>query len=248
VDKDIKQILKEIKEDKINVPEGVDKLTDCFFSDLGFAKVDNHRPGRCGFPEVIYCQQKTPKQVAGIANEIYCRGNNILATRADASHFEAVKKRFSEAAFQDCGIITVVKKPVKSKGKVTVITAGTSDIPIGEEAALTAEMSGSKVDRIYDVGVAGIHRMLSYREEIQKAKAIVCIAGMEGALPSIVAGLVSVPVIAVPTSVGYGASFKGIAPLLTMLNSCANGVCVVNIDNGFGAGYVASMINRQTVT
>lgn len=241
----IEQLLKQIKDEKISVPEGVERLTDCFFSDLGFAKVDNHRVHRCGFPEVIYCRSKTPEQVASIASKIFNTGGSLLATKADTKHFEAVKKDLPGAKYySDCEIITVTDKPVKQKGLVTVITAGTSDIPVAEEAALTAEISGSKVDRIYDVGVAGIHRILSYRDNISKSNVIICIAGMEGALPSIVAGLAAVPVIAVPTSVGYGASFKGIAPLLTMLNSCASGVTVVNIDNGYGAGYAASMINK----
>jgi NCAIR mutase (PurE)-related protein len=245
MDKQIEELLKQIKNEKISVPEGVERLTDCFFSDLGFAKVDHHRIKRCGFPEVIYCKSKTPGQVALIAVEIFNSSGSLLATKANTEHFNAVKKVLPKAKFNsDCGIITITDKPVEQKGLVTVITAGTSDIPVAEEASLTAEISESKVDRIYDVGVAGIHRLLSFRDKISEANVIVCVAGMEGALPSILAGLVAVPVIAVPTSVGYGASFKGIAPLLTMLNTCASGVTVVNIDNGYGAGYAASMINK----
>lgn len=245
MDKQIEEILNQIKDDKVSVADGVDKLTECFFSDLGFAKVDHHRVSRCGFPEVIYCKGKNPQQTAKIALEIFNSGNSVLATKADADQFEKVRSVLPKAKFHnDCGIITIINKTVKKKGLISVITAGTSDIPVAEEAALTAEISGNNVDRIYDIGIAGIHRVLHFKDQIKKAKAIVCIAGMEGALPSIIAGLVSVPVIAVPTSVGYGASFKGIAPLLTMLNSCANGVTVVNIDNGFGAGYVASLINK----
>ena len=248
MDKQIENILKEIKEDKVSVPEGVEKLTKSFFSDLGFAKIDHHRQRRCGFPEVIYAQSKTPKQVSEIAAEIYGSEASLLVTRANKSHYKSVKKIIPEAKFyEESGIILAKKKKVRKSGLVSVITAGTSDIPVAEEAALTSEVSGSKTDRIYDVGVAGVHRLLSFKEKIEKANSIVCVAGMEGALPSIVSGLVAVPVIAVPTSVGYGASFKGIAPLLTMLNSCASGVSVVNIDNGYGAGYMASMINRQTV-
>ena len=247
MNKQIEKILEDIKNDKLSVEDGVGSLTDCFFSDLGFAKVDHDRVRRCGYPEVIYCEGKTPEQVASIAKEIAASGCNVIATRARADHFEAVREFLPEAVFHDCGIIAVQKEAVKKTGYVCVITAGTSDIPVAEEAAITAELSGSNVGRVYDAGVAGIHRVLSFKDEMDKAKAIICIAGMEGALPSIVAGLSKVPVIAVPTSVGYGASFKGIAPLLTMINSCANGVSVVNIDNGFGAGFIAGMINKQSL-
>jgi NCAIR mutase (PurE)-related protein len=214
-------------------------------ADIGFAQVDTHRALRKGFPEVIFGAGKTPQQVLGIATKLLEREQNVLTTRITAEHARAVKKKFKHAVHHELArCITVEKTPLpKRPGTIAVICAGTSDLPVAEEAAVTAEIMGNRVERIHDVGVAGLHRILSRLETIQKANALVVVAGMEGALPSVVAGLVNRPVIAVPTSIGYGASFGGLAALLGMLNSCGSGVTVVNIDNGFGAGYAASQIN-----
>jgi NCAIR mutase (PurE)-related protein len=217
---------------------------------LGFATVDHHRQLRQGFPEVILCQGKTPLQVAGIAQRLYKRGQPLLATRATRDHFKSVKRKIRSARFyEEARVITANEpgRPAKGLGTILVVTAGTSDIPVAEEAAMTARMLSNPVDTLYDVGVAGIHRLLSRTDKLSRASVIIVAAGMEGALPSVVAGLVDVPVIAVPTSVGYGASFQGIAALLAMLNSCASGVTVVNIDNGFGAGFAASLINKVRI-
>ncbi|MCC7180675.1 MAG: nickel pincer cofactor biosynthesis protein LarB [Acidobacteria bacterium] len=213
--------------------------------DLGFAKVDHHRATRQGFPEVVLGLGKTPDQIASIAAAIAGRGHPLLVTRADEAAWQAVHALLPEAEYhQQARAITLKREVPRGRGAVAVASAGTSDIPVAEEAAITAELMGNDVVRLYDVGVAGIHRILRERERLESARVIVVVAGMEGALPSVVAGMVDVPVIAVPTSVGYGASFGGIAALLGMLNSCANGVSVVNIDNGFGAGCIASMINH----
>ena len=216
------------------------------FEDLGFAKVDHHRALRVGMPEVIFGQGKTPTQLAGIFKRLAKHGRNVLATRADEKQFAAVKKSIRSAEYRELARAIVLQRDRKvyGQGTITVVSAGTSDIPVAEEAVVTAELMGNEVQHLYDVGVAGIHRLLANREALAKARVIVVCAGMEGALPSVVGGLVGVPVIAVPTSIGYGASFKGIAALLGMMNSCASNVSVVNIDNGFGAGYVASLINR----
>ena len=216
------------------------------FEDLGFARVDTHREVRQGFPEVILGLGKTPAQIASIAARIISRGRPLLVTRAQREAFDAVCEVAPTAKFHaDARAITVSGGEVeRGKGTIVIACAGTSDLHVAEEAAITAEIMGNTIDRLYDVGVAGIHRILSEQSRIQSARAIIVVAGMEGALPSVVAGLVSVPVIAVPTSVGYGASFGGIAALLGMLNSCANGVAVVNIDNGFGAAAIASLINH----
>jgi NCAIR mutase (PurE)-related protein len=218
------------------------------YEDLGFAKIDHHRGLRQGFAEVVYAKGKTPQQVVAIARRILRPQvkHNVLITRADAGIFRAVRRLNRAAEFHPLsGTIGIRRnREIVGKGTILVVAAGTSDIPVAEEAAVTVEIMGNKVDSVYDVGVAGLHRLLDHREKIAAARVIVCVAGMEGALPSVVGGLVSVPVIAVPTSVGYGASFGGVAALLAMLNSCASNVCVVNIDNGFGAGYVASSINR----
>ncbi len=216
------------------------------FEDLGFARVDHHRSIRQGFPEVILGLGKTPGQIAGIAAEIVGRGSTLLVTRASAPAFEAVSAVVPGALYYpDAGVITLRQNDiVPGKGTIVVSSAGTSDQPVAEEAALTAELMGNTVERIYDVGVAGLHRLLGERHRLAAARVIIVVAGMEGALPSVVSGLVSVPVIAVPTSVGYGASFGGIAALLGMLNSCSSGVSVVNIDNGFGAANIASLINH----
>jgi hypothetical protein len=219
------------------------------YQKLGFATIDTDREKRCGFPEVIFCQGKIPKETAAIAREILKRHKCLLATRADLKTYQALKKAVRDARYHPKARIITVDRRSKSDfrlkpGNIVIITAGTSDIPVAEEARITAEMMGNKVETLYDVGVAGIHRVLDHSQLIRDANVIVVVAGMEGALASVVGGLVDKPVIAVPTSVGYGAHFQGLAPLLTMLNSCAAGVAVVNIDNGFGAGYIASLINK----
>jgi pyridinium-3,5-biscarboxylic acid mononucleotide synthase len=216
------------------------------FRDLGFARVDHHRSVRQGFPEVVLGLGKTPAQIAAIAQEIVARGSTLLVTRASSAAYEAVRVSVPNAVYHaDAGLITLRQQDVSpGRGTIVVAAAGTSDLPVAEEAALTAELMGNEVARLYDVGVAGIHRLLGERERLAAAHVIVVVAGMEGALPSVVGGLVDRPLIAVPTSIGYGASFGGLAALLAMLNSCAAGVTVVNIDNGFGAGVAAAMINR----
>ena len=215
-------------------------------ADLGFAQVDTHRALRKGFPEVIFGSGKSPEQVAKIAARIFQREQRLLVTRISGEHARALRKKFKRAVHHETArCITIEKKALpKRPGIIAVLCAGTSDLPVAEEAAVTADIMGNRVERIYDVGVAGLHRLLRRLDLVQSANVIVAVAGMEGALPSVVAGLVSKPVVAVPTSVGYGASFGGIAALLGMLNSCSNGVTVVNIDNGFGAGYAASQINE----
>jgi pyridinium-3,5-biscarboxylic acid mononucleotide synthase len=214
-------------------------------ADLGFAQVDTHRALRKGFPEVIFGGAKTPEQVVKIAAKILAADAHVLVTRITDVHARALRKKFKRAVYHETArCVTIEKKPLpKRSGIIGIICAGTSDLPVAEEAAVTAEIMGNRVERIYDVGVAGLHRLLAKSENLRRANVLVVVAGMEGALPSVVAGLVAKPVIAVPTSVGYGASFGGIAALLGMLNSCASGLTVVNIDNGFGAGYAASQIN-----
>lgn len=226
--------------------ELVEALRALPFKDLGFARVDHHRSLRQGFPEVILGLGKTPAQIAAIAAEIVGRGSSLLVTRASDAAFEAVREQVPAATYYaDAAIIALRQQDVTpGKGTIVVAAAGTADLPVAEEAARTAELMGNDVVRLYDVGVAGLHRILGERTRLASARAIVVVAGMEGALPSVISGLVSVPVIAVPTSVGYGASFGGIAALLGMLNSCASGVSVVNIDNGFGAASIASLINH----
>lgn len=215
------------------------------FQDLGFAKVDHQRGIRQGFPEVVLGLGKTPKQIAAIAQTIFERGSPLLVTRADEAAANAVRTAVPEALYHELARCITVKRDVPAgKGTIALVSAGTSDLPVAEEAAVTAELLGNTVDRVYDVGVAGIHRVLAHRSQLGSARVVIVVAGMEGALPSVVAGMVGVPVIGVPTSIGYGASFGGVAALLGMLNSCANGVSVVNIDNGYGAGCIASMINH----
>jgi NCAIR mutase (PurE)-related protein len=216
------------------------------FEDLGFARVDTHRALRQGFPEVILGLGKTPEQIAVIAEKLVSHGQALLVTRADPAAYDAVRARVPNAVYHAAArAITLTQGDVpKGNGTVLIACAGTSDLPVAEEAAVTAELMGNTIDRLYDVGVAGLHRLLVEQSRLQQARVIIVVAGMEGALPSVVAGLVAAPVIAVPTSVGYGASFGGVAALLGMLNSCANGVTVVNIDNGFGAGCMASLINH----
>jgi hypothetical protein len=224
----------------------MDVLRASPYEDLGFARVDHHRALRQGFPEVVLGLGKTPAQIAAIAAEIVARGSTLLVTRATEAAYEAVRERVPGASFHaDAGVITLRQHDVvPGNGTIVLAAAGTSDLPVAEEAARTAELMGNTVDRLYDVGVAGLHRLLGEHSRLTAARVIIVVAGMEGALPSVVAGLVRVPVIAVPTSIGYGASFGGIAALLGMLNSCASGVSVVNIDNGFGAAAIASLINH----
>ena len=243
----LRKLLDSVRSGAVPVDDAIEKLRDLPFEQLDFATVDHHRALRQGFPEVIFGSGKTTEQIVAIAAKLLERSSNILITRTDAATFERIQKLDEAAVFHEvCGAISIRRRvSEQGRGVVAVVTAGTSDIPVAEEAAVTLEIMGNRISRLYDVGVAGIHRVLTQRDLLQKAKVIVCVAGMEGALPSVVGGLVGVPVIAVPTSVGYGASFKGVAALLGMLNSCASNVSVVNIDNGFGAGFVASLINRE---
>ena len=238
--------MEQVREGSVDVDAALARLRHMPFEDLGFAKIDHHRALRHGMPEVIFGVGKTPEQVAAIAARLLENARNILITRADPPMAERVKAQIPAAEYFPASRAIRVwgDRTVHGKGKIAVVCAGTSDIPVAEEAQITAEVMGNHVEAIYDIGIAGIHRLMSNRERLVAARVIVVCAGMEGALPSVVGGLVSCPVIAVPTSVGYGASFHGLAALLGMLNSCASNVTVVNIDNGFGAGYVASLINR----
>ncbi|MCF7939533.1 MAG: nickel pincer cofactor biosynthesis protein LarB [Spirochaetales bacterium] len=239
------EVLHQFKSGRIDLPAALDTLKKLPFDDLGYARVDMHRHLRTGVPEVIYAEGKTVAQVQGIAAGLTQYHSNVMATRASPEVFEGLQKVDAECVYHETARIVVVKpRPVEGMGRIAVVCAGTSDLPVTEEAAVTAEVLGNRVKRIYDCGVAGIHRLLDSCDELFRANVAVVVAGMEGALASVVGGLVSCPVIAVPTSVGYGASFGGIAALLSMLNSCAAGVSVVNIDNGFGAGYQANLINR----
>ncbi|MCL5037671.1 MAG: nickel pincer cofactor biosynthesis protein LarB [Chloroflexi bacterium] len=242
----VKKLLLDVKNGKINIDEALDRLRVLPYEDLGFAKIDTHRELRNGFPEVILCRGKSVADIVRIVSAATA-DRFFMMTRANGEiYYELKKIRNDVKYFDPAGIITLGKlKRKKSKKKILVMTAGTSDIPVAEEAAVTAEIFGSSVERLYDVGVAGIHRLFQYKEKLFAANVIIVVAGMEGALVSIVSGLVDRPVIAVPTSVGYGASFNGLAALLAMLNSCAPGVTVVNIDNGFGAGYFGGMINNR---
>ncbi len=244
----LKALLKEVQSGRMDTDTAYNQLKKLPFEDLGYAKVDFHRCVRNGVPEVIYCEGKTVDQIKGIAARIAQYHVNILATRLSADAAREVQDALPDSRYHEAARLMVVKpRPVESIGNVAVVCAGTSDIPVADEAALTAEVLGNRVERIYDVGVAGIHRLLNSCEALYKANVAVVVAGMEGALASVVGGLVACPVIAVPTSIGYGASFGGLSALLCMLNSCASGVSVVNIDNGFGAGYQASLINKLAV-
>ncbi len=241
----IRKILEAVSQQSISVEEASEKLRLLPFEDLGFAKVDHHRQLRRGFPEVIFGPGKTPEQIAAIAKRLAAQDQNVLVTKTGEEAHQAVVKELSDARWHpEAGCIVVERhRPTRTAGMVVVVSAGTSDIPIAEEAALTLDLMGANVERVFDVGVAGIHRLASHQETLGKADVVVVAAGMEGALPSVVSGLVAVPVVAVPTSVGYGASFGGLSALLAMLNGCSSGVAVVNIDNGFGAGYLAGLIN-----
>lgn len=242
---DLRKLLEGYRENRVSERDAIKALQRQSFTDLGFAKVDTQRELRKGFPEVVFGSGKTPAQAVAIAAELVDAGQRVLLTRVSEEHFKALKKRFKNAKHHDeARCVAIEDKPLpKRDGVIAVLSAGTSDQPVAEEAAVTAEFMGNRVNRLYDVGVAGLHRLLARLDELQNANVIVVVAGMEGALPSVVAGLVDRPVIAVPTSVGYGASFGGVAALLGMLNSCGSGVTVVNIDNGFGGGYAASQIN-----
>ena len=246
-DKTLTDLLNQLKAGDASVEQVVEKLRSLPFEALDFANIDHHRTLRCGMSEVIFCPGKTTEQIVEIFERLARHGHNVLATRTDPQTCEAVKAKIPDAQFEAQARAIVLRQENKplSAGYIAIVTAGTGDIPVAEEARVTAELMHQQVKTIYDVGVAGLHRLLSHHEQLQKANAIVVAAGMEGALASVVGGLVSVPVIAVPTSIGYGASFNGVAALLAMLNSCAAGVSVVNIDNGFAAGTIAAMINRQ---
>lgn len=243
----LKFLLENVRSGETDIENAVELLKRLPFEDLGFAKVDHHRNIRNGYPEVIYSEGKTIEQIKAIVHELMKKNNNIMATRASESIFNAIKDITDDALYHEAARIVVVKKRQisLSNNYIAVVTAGTADTPVAEEAAITAETMGNRVERIYDVGVAGIHRLFARLEVLQNANALIVVAGMEGALASVVGGLVDKPVIAVPTSIGYGANFKGLSALLTMLNCCASGVAVVNIDNGFGAGYLAAMINSM---
>jgi NCAIR mutase (PurE)-related protein len=242
----IRKLFEQVRGGKLSPDEAVQRLRHLPFEDLGFAKVDHHRALRAGMPEVVFGEGKTPAQLATIFSRLAQHEGNILATRASKEQFSAVKKKVRKAEYRELARAVVLQRENKKYGKgiIAVVSAGTSDIPVAEEAVITAEIMGNEVEHLYDVGVAGIHRLLANRGTLTRARVVIVCAGMEGALPSVVGGLVGVPVIAVPTSVGYGASFKGVTALLGMMNSCASNVSVVNIDNGFGAGYVAALINR----
>lgn len=247
-EREVRKFLEAVKTGAVKIDAAVERLRQLPYEDLGFAKIDHHRSIRQGFPEVIFARKKTPKQVKEIVRGMLRAkaSHNILITHGDRKIFAAVKTVAKTAQFHELsGAITVERsRAVHGKGLILVVTAGTSDIPVAEEALVTARMMGHHAEAIYDVGVAGLHRLLEHRKQLTEARVIICVAGMEGALPSVVAGLVAAPVVAVPTSTGYGSSFGGLTALLAMLNSCSSNVSVVNIDNGFGAGCVAGVINR----
>lgn len=244
--KTLKQLFDDVRRGKLSSDEAVQKLRHLPFEDLGFANIDHHRALRVGMPEVIFGPGKSPEHLTEIFTRLAKRGHNVLATRVTPEQIRAVKRKLRKAEVHELArAITLTRdETIYGKGRIVVVSAGTSDIPVAEEALVTVQIMGNDVQHVYDVGVAGIHRLLARHEVLTQARVVIVCAGMEGALPSVVGGLVGVPVIAVPTSVGYGASYNGIAALLGMLNSCASNVSVVNIDNGFGAGYVASIINR----
>ena len=244
---DIKSILDAVSSGNVTADAAAEQIKNLSFEDVGYAKIDHARAARQGFPEVVFGQGKTREQIVGIFEKLIARSPNVLITRTTADVYGDIRNVLADAEWHEsANLIRVIRdKTELGSGEIAVVTAGTSDIPVAEEAALTAEAMGNRVTRIWDAGVAGIHRIISQREILQNARVVIVAAGMEGALPSVVGGLVAVPVIGVPTSIGYGASFGGIAALLGMLNSCSSNVTVVNIDNGFGAGFVASLINRS---
>lgn len=243
----LSEILKKVAAGQMSPEDAEKELESASVANLGFARLDMDRELRTGYPEAVFCQGKTDEQIAEIVALLAEKNGNVIATRATKENFEAVRAKVEDARYlEDARLILVERNPLeKAEKTVAVVSAGTADIPVAEEAACVAEMMGNRVERFYDVGVAGIHRLLSCIEDIRKAGAVIVVAGMEGALASVVGGLVERPVIAVPTSVGYGANLGGLSALLSMLNSCANGVGIVNIDNGFGAGYLAAQINRR---
>ena len=241
---EIKEILERFQKNEISIEEAEKSLKDNNYEDLGYAKVDHNRKERSGNSEVIFCQGKPDEFLTKIYKTIYEKEGEVLGTRATKEQYELVKKELPEVKYNNISKILKIEKEKSKVGNIAICTGGTADIPVAEEAAETAEFFGSNVEKIYDVGVAGIHRLLSQKEKLDKANVIIVIAGMEGALASVVAGLSKVPVIAVPTSIGYGANFGGLAALLSMINSCSNGVSTVNIDNGYGAGYIANQINQ----
>ncbi len=239
------QTLERVKSGELSPLQAVEELSVLPYKELAYAKPDHHRSLRLGFPEVIFGQGKTVEQIVTIAEGLAAHSERLLITRVSQETFSAVKEKIPDVTYNSLSrSILLNRKRTTPRPGITVVTGGTADIPVAEEAAVTAELMGNKVERVHDVGVAGIHRLLDKLPQLRKARVIIAVAGMEGALPSVIGGLVPIPIIAVPTSVGYGASFAGLAPLLTMLNSCAPGVAVVNIDNGFGAGYIAGLINR----
>jgi pyridinium-3,5-biscarboxylic acid mononucleotide synthase len=243
---EISEVLEQVKGGALTVDDAMDRLRKLPYEDLGYAKIDHHRSLRQGLPEVILGRGKRPEQVEGVVRGMLANRHNILITRGDEALYQRIRQLDSKTEFHALSGTIVIRRDrkIRGKGRVLVVCAGTSDIPVAEEAEVTAGCMGNRVESLYDVGVAGIHRLLGESQRLRGARVIIVVAGMEGALPSVVAGLVGVPVIAVPTSIGYGASFHGLAALLGMLNSCSPNVAVVNIDNGFGAGYIASMINR----
>jgi len=243
----LKNLLRQVKTGRMDIDKAVEKLRHLPFEDLGFARIDHHRQIRQGFPEVIYCPGKSTEHILKIFQTLAKKGNNVLATRAGIDVFKAISKKLPKARFEkEAAAIVLEQKKIKlSKSTIPIITAGTADLPVANEAKITAQIMGQRAEIISDVGVAGLHRLLSHLPQIQNANVIIVVAGMEGALASVVGGLVNCPVIAVPTSIGYGASFNGIAALLTMLNSCASNVTVVNIDNGFSAAVTATLINKK---
>ena len=245
---EIKEILEQLKDNKISIKDAEKKIKNYNFEDLGYAKIDHNRKERVGTSEVVFCQNKPNEYLSKIYKTIAKENGEVLGTRATKEQYELLKKDISNIEYDELSrILKIENKDKKRVGNIAICTAGTADIPVAEEAAKTAEFFGNNVERIYDVGVAGIHRLFAQTEKLEKANCIIAIAGMEGALASVIAGMSKVPVIAVPTSVGYGASFNGLAALLCMINSCANGISVVNIDNGYGAAYIASQINKLAV-
>ena len=245
--KELERLLTAFKSGELETSDALDRIKNLHFEDIGFARVDHARASRQGFPEVVFGGGKTRAQIIGIVEKLVQRSPNVIVTRTDEGTFGEIRNVVTEAEWHESARLVRIRRDKTNLGigSIAVVTAGTSDIPIAEEAALTAETMGNSVERIWDVGVAGIHRVLSERNLLQRSRVVIVAAGMEGALPSVVGGLVGVPVVAVPTSIGYGASFGGVAALLGMLNSCASNVTVVNIDNGFGAGFVASLFNRR---
>ncbi|MCX8095389.1 MAG: nickel pincer cofactor biosynthesis protein LarB [Caldisericia bacterium] len=241
----LKKLLTDFKENKLSIEETLEDLMKLPYEDLGFAKIDHFREIRKGFPEVVFCERKRDEDALNIILKLYEKSKRVLATRGNENLFKLVKEKIKSAQYNPLGrTISICEEELKPKGKIIILTAGTTDIPVAEEAYETAKIMGNNVEKIYDIGVAGLHRVIDNLQKIKEAKVLIVVAGMDGVLPSVIGGLVKVPVIAVPTSIGYGANFNGLAPLLTMLNSCSPGVAVVNIDNGFGAGFFASLINK----